>query len=222
MLRYVESLLGKNEKILWRARQHWIVLTANFVINLFILIVILVVYSAAGIIQGSVGDFLRSVRGFELLVLLIPFVWFGWELLQWWAEEYLITTHRVVQTEGLINKHTKDSSLEKINDIVLNQSVLGRILNFGDLEIITGSDVGTNVLRRLARPVNFKKTLLDQKARLSDGLSNGEDLSPKKPAAYVEEDDPLKKIAELDQLRKSGALSDAEYQQAKARLLAKL
>ena len=217
MMRYVESLLGKNEKILWRARQHWIVLTANFVINLFLFVAIWALYY----VMGYLG-FLVNIRTWTLVALVIPIGWFGWELLQWWAEEYLITTHRVVLTEGLINKHTQDSSLEKINDIVLNQSVLGRLLNFGDLEIITGSDVGTNMLRRLARPVNFKKTLLDQKARLADGLSDGEDLSPKKPAAYVEEEDPLKKIAELDQLRKSGALSDAEYQQAKAKLLAKL
>lgn len=213
MMKYVESLLGKNEKILWRARQHWIVLAANFVINLFLFIAIWVLYA----VMGYIG-FLVNIRPWTLLALVIPIGWFGWEFLQWWAEEYLITTHRVVQTEGLINKHTKDSSLEKINDITLNQSVLGRILGYGDLEIITGSDIGTNVLRRLARPVNFKKTLLDQKARLSDG----EDLPARKPVTQADEDDPLKKIAELDELRKSGALSDAEYQQAKAKLLAKL
>ncbi len=220
MLKYVESLLGKNEQILWRARQHWIVLSANFVINLFIFIVIWAVYGAAGSFgAGVVGDFLRSNRGFALLALLFPIGWFGWELLQWWAEEYLITTHRVVQTEGLINKHTKDSALEKINDITLNQSVLGRILNYGDLAIITGSDVGTNVLKRLANPVEFKKTLLDQKSKLSDG----DDLGPRKAAAVEnDEEDPLKKIAQLDDLRKSGAISEVEYQQAKAKLLAKL
>jgi uncharacterized membrane protein YdbT with pleckstrin-like domain len=214
MLKYVEGLLGKNEQILWRARQHWIVLTANFVINLFIFIAIVALYALLGNIQ-----FLASVRGFVLLTLLIPFFWFGWEFLQWWAEEYLITTTRVVQTEGLINKHTKDSALEKINDITLKQSVLGRILNFGDLAIITGSDVGTNVLKRLAKPVEFKKTLLDQKHKFADG----DDLGSRKAAAAPDgEEDPLKKIAELDNLRKTGALSDAEYQQAKAKLLAKL
>jgi uncharacterized membrane protein YdbT with pleckstrin-like domain len=213
MMKYVESLLSKNEQILWRARQHWVVLTANFVINLFIFIAIWALYA----LMGSIG-FLVNVRTWALLALIIPIGWFGWELLQWWAEEYLITTHRVVQTEGLINKHTKDSSLEKINDITLNQSVLGRILNYGDLEIITGSDVGINLLKRLAKPVEFKKTLLDQKAHLTDG----EDLPVREPAARADEEDPLKKIAELDDLRKSGALSDAEYQQAKAKLLAKL
>ena len=222
MMKYVESLLGKNEQILWRARQHWIVLSANFVINLFIFCVIWAIYSAAGMLgSGWLGDFLRSNRGFALILLLIPVFWFGWVLLQWWAEEYLITTHRVVQTEGLINKHTKDSALEKINDITLNQSVMGRILGYGDLAIITGSDVGTNILKRLAKPVDFKKVLLEQKMKLSDN----EDLhAPKSPAkgAATDEDDPLKQIAQLDTLRKSGALSDAEYQQAKAKLLAKL
>jgi uncharacterized membrane protein YdbT with pleckstrin-like domain len=222
MMKYVESLLGKNEQILWRARQHWIVLSANFVINLFIFLVIWAIYAGAGMLgQGWLGDFLRDNRGFALILLLIPIGWFGWELLQWWAEEYLITSHRVVQTEGLINKHTKDSALEKINDITLNQSFLGRILGYGDLAIITGSDMGTNVLKRLAKPVEFKKTLLEQKTKLSDG----DDLGVKKAAAAAVEsgeEDPLKKIAQLDELRKSGAISEVEYQQAKARLLAKL
>jgi uncharacterized membrane protein YdbT with pleckstrin-like domain len=221
MMKYVESLLGKNEQVLWRARQHWIVLSANFVINLFIFIVVWAIYSVAGMVgSGWLGDFLRNNRGFALIVLLIPIGWFGWEFLQWWAEEYLITTHRVVQTEGLINKHTSDSALEKINDITLNQSFWGRILGYGDLEIITGSDIGTNLLKRLAKPVEFKKTLLEQKSKLSDG----EDLGPRKAtaAAVDDEEDPLKKISQLDELRKSGAISEVEYQQAKAKLLAKL
>jgi uncharacterized membrane protein YdbT with pleckstrin-like domain len=191
------------------------------VINLFIFIVIWAIYGAAGMLgSGWLGDFLRNNRGIALIALLIPIAWFGWEFLQWWAEEYLITTTRVVQTEGLINKHTKDSALEKINDITLNQSVMGRILNYGDLSIITGSDVGTNVLKRLAKPVEFKKTLLEQKHKLSDG----DDLGPRRAttAESDDEEDPLKKIAQLDDLRKSGAISEVEYQQAKAKLLAKL
>jgi len=242
----VESLLGKNEQILWRARQHWIVLTANFVINLFLFVVIWAIYGAAGTLgAGALGDFLRNNRGIALIALAIPIVWFGWEFLQWWAEEYLITTTRVVQTEGLINKHTKDSALEKINDITLNQSVVGRILNYGDLAIITGSDMGTNVLKRLANilnygdlaiitgsdmgtnvlkrlanPVEFKKTLLEQKHQLSNGDDYGSRKAP--TAVQSDDEDPLKKIAQLDDLRKSGAISEVEYQQAKAKLLTKL
>jgi uncharacterized membrane protein YdbT with pleckstrin-like domain len=213
MMRYVEGLLGKNEQILWRARQHWIVLSANFVINLFLFIAIIVVANLAGRI-----DFLKGISNWLLLALVIPIAWFGWNALQWWAEEYLITTHRVLQTEGFVNKRTKDSSLEKINDITLTQSVLGRILNYGDLVIITGSDIGRNALRRLAKPVEFKRMLLEQKQKLSDS----EDLHAHGSVAAGNVEDPLKKIAELDDLRKSGALSEAEYQSAKVKLLEKL
>jgi len=66
MMKYVESLLGKNEQILWRARQHWIVLTANFVINLFIFIVVLAVYGATGTLgAGAIGDFIVDIGGSE-------------------------------------------------------------------------------------------------------------------------------------------------------------
>ena len=102
MMKYVESLLGKNEQILWRARQHWIVLSANFVINLFIFIVIWAIYGAAGMLgAGLLGDFLRNNRGIALIALLIPIGWFGWEFLQWWAEEYLITTTSCGADRGL-------------------------------------------------------------------------------------------------------------------------
>jgi hypothetical protein len=136
-----------------------------------------------------------------------------------------------MQTEGIVNKKTVDSSLEKVNDIVLTQSFLGRILGYGDLEIVTGSDLGVNLLKRLAQPVKFKTTLLDAKSAMHD--PDIEDLrSPAvpvaggllgaKPNAAADDEDPLKRISELDNLRKSGAISDAEYQSAKAKLLSKI
>ena len=222
---YVEKLLGKNEKIIIAARQHWTTLAITFIVNLFVAIVLIVLYALAGVIV--VGNpnlkFLMDIRIAFLIALVYPLARFGWDWLQWSAEEYLVTSHRVIQTEGIVNKKTKDSSLEKVNDIVLTQSFFGRILGYGNLEIITGSDEGVNLLRRLANPVTFKTALLDQKeARGYD--QTGEQVRPMSsggPAAAADED-PLKRIADLDNLRKSGALSDAEYQTAKVKILSKL
>ena len=44
-----------------------------------------------------------------------------------------MTNRRVIQVEGVVNKHATDSSLEKINDAVLSQSIFGRMFGFGDL-----------------------------------------------------------------------------------------
>jgi uncharacterized membrane protein YdbT with pleckstrin-like domain len=221
---YVEKLLGKNEKIIIAARQHWTTLAITFIVNLFVAIVLigLAIFLGNQSFTQDRSSILHLVPTVLLILLIVPVARFGWDWLQWWAEEYLVTSHRVIQTEGIINKKTKDSSLEKVNDIVLTQSFFGRILGYGNLEIITGSDEGVNLLRRLANPVTFKTALLDQKeARGYD--QTGEQVRPMSsggPAAA--DDDPLKRIADLDNLHKSGALSDAEYQTAKVKLLSKL
>ncbi|MFN8596061.1 MAG: PH domain-containing protein [Anaerolineae bacterium] len=232
---YVESLLGKNEQIVVIERQHWTTLLMSFLVNLFIVIVLLILYFVLrDVAQKNPNlEFLNIVMVVLLFALLYPVGRFGWDLIQWEAEQYIVTNRRVMQTEGIVNKKTVDSSLEKVNDIILTQSFLGRIMGYGDLEIITGSDVGINLLKRLAQPVKFKTAMLDQKAAMHnpDILDQpsappvqvaGSIMGTKPKAAADDDDDPLKQIAELDNLRKSGAISDAEYQTAKARLLAKL
>ena len=232
---YVDSLMGKNEQILIVERKHWITLLMSILINLFLVIVLLALYSVLGTMAESNPNLgiLGSLRVILLFALLFPVGRVGWDLVQWEAEQYLVTNRRVMQTAGIVNKKTSDSSLEKVNDVVLTQSVLGRVLGYGDLEIVTGSDVGINLLKRLANPIKFKTTMLDAKAAMHD--PDIEDLRPRevpvaggllgakaKAAAGADDDDPLKRIAELDNLRKSGAISDAEYQSAKAKLLSKI
>ena len=152
---YVESLLGKNEQIVVMERQHWTTLLMSFLVNLFLVIVLLVLYFLlrdVALKNPNLG-FLNIVTVVLLFALLYPVGRFGWDLIQWEAEQYIVTNRRVMQTEGIVNKKTVDSSLEKVNDIILTQSFLGRIMGYGDLEIITGSDVGINLLKRLAQPV---------------------------------------------------------------------
>ena len=223
---YVESLLGKNEKILVVARQHWTTLVVTFVVNLFLAVLLLALYVVVGqVVERNPGlAVLLQARVILLIGLLYPVGRFAWDVLRWSAEEYIVTTHRVMQTGGIINKQTIDSSLEKVNDILLTQSFFGRLLSYGELEIITGSDTGINVFHRLANPIRFKTALLDQKVALSHD-AGGEDLPRARPTAGSSPDegeDPLKRIAELDDLRKRGAITDQEYQAAKNKLLSKL
>ena len=237
---YVESLMGKDEKILVISRQHWTTLLMSFLINVFIAVVLIGVSIVLdGLVKNNPNlSFLSVVRSVLLIGLLYPVGRLGWDILHWSAEQYLVTSHRVIQTEGIVNKRTVDSSLEKVNDIVLTQSVLGRILGYGNLEILTGSDIGVNLLKRLADPVKFKTALLDAKSGMHDhddlpsrsatGVAVGGALMPDahkakgaaSPAA--DDDSPLAQIKKLDELRKSGAINEIEYTDAKAKLLAKL
>ena len=74
---------------------------------------------------------------------------FLWSILRFRNEEYLITNRRIIHVEGVINKKTTDSSLEKINDAILTESVFGRMFGFGDLDVLTASEQGIERLRML-------------------------------------------------------------------------
>ncbi len=204
---YVESLMSGNEKIVVRTRKHWIVLASSFLVNLVLVILILVLTGAAFLFAGPLGLV-------ALILLLVPIVNFGRIFLEWWNEEYLVTNRRVIQAEGIFNKEVIDSSLEKVNDVVLTQSILGRLMNYGDIEILTASEIGVNKLHKIERPVSFKTEMLNQKEALG--------LDEHFGGGGAHHDDVPEMIAELDNLRKQGVLTEAEFQQKKAQLLAKM
>jgi len=144
------------------------------------------------------------------LILLIPTFSMTRDILNWTHHQYVITNRRVMQISGVINKSVTDSSLEKVNDVKMTQSFLGRIFDYGDIEILTASELGVNLFKRIAKPVQFKTAMLNAKERLEHG-------------DFAEDDQSIPKlIAQLDQLRKQGLLSEAEFQAKKEQLLSRL
>jgi hypothetical protein len=119
-------------------------------------------------------------------------IYVAWQALRWHNEEYVVTSRRVLRLEGVVNKRVIDSSLEKINDAVLTQSIFGRMFGFGDLEILTASETGISRLRMLRQPDDFKRAMLDAKHELELELSGAKPLpgppirmpsAPREPSA---------------------------------------
>jgi hypothetical protein len=154
--------------------------------------------------------------------------------MDWLNERFLVTNRRVVQIRGIVNKQVSDSALEKVNDVVMQQSVVGRLLGYGSVEIITGSDIGLNEFRRIANPVKFKRAMLNAKESLHDtgegervdyaaaqapmSAAVGQSSAQASPASG----DIPDLIAELDDLRQRGILSEEEFQAKKRDLLNRL
>jgi uncharacterized membrane protein YdbT with pleckstrin-like domain len=209
---YLDSLLGEHEKIQVVARQHWFILVSSIFLEIFTILVILAAIVTSVILLPHFALF-AVVIGF--VVLLIPIVSMMRDILIYTHHEYIITNLRVIQLSGILNKQVIDSSLEKVNDVKLAQSALGRIFNFGDVEILTASELGVNLFRRIENPVQFKTAMLNAKARLDSGQRG--DV----PAPDASENVPAL-LAQLDALRQKGVLTDDEFQQKKAKLLAKI
>ena len=83
----------------------------------------------------------------------------------WRNTEFLVTTRRLVRAEGILNKVVMDANLEKVNDAHLTQGLLGRILGYGDLDVMTAADEmgGVEDFPMLADPIDFKVAMLNQK-----------------------------------------------------------
>lgn len=165
MANYAESLLAQGERVLRRAHQHWFVLIANLRYALLAIILSAVLTFVS--VWFGIDGVLWQLLGIVTLVLFVYGILTAlWGILRYRNEEYLITNRRLIHAEGVINKKTTDSSLEKINDAVLTESVFGRMFGFGDLDVLTASEEGIERLRMLRDAKDFKKAMIEAKHEL--------------------------------------------------------
>jgi hypothetical protein len=171
---YARNLLSRGEEVVYESRQHWFAIIARTWIWILVAIVALAltvwINSNAAVLGNDTVDGVLTVVSVAALLLAIGFI--GFVLWDWRNQEWLITTRRVMRAEGVLNKTVSDSSLEKINDARLDQSVFGRIFGFGTLDILTAAEEagGTNLadFPMISDPVQFKKAMFDQKSMLEN------------------------------------------------------
>lgn len=212
---YVGNLLAQNEHVVRIARDHWITLLPAILVDVAVSIII-VGLSILGIILSPPWTW------FGLLLLVVPIGHLTLRVWGWWNKQCVVTNRRVIQVTGMLNKRVSDTLLEKVNDIVTEQSALGRLLGFGNIEIISGSEIGADVFYHIADPIGFKKELLEQKDTLArlDILEERAERAPSSDAPSAGDVPEL--IAELDELRQKGIITDVEFEEKKQQLLAKI
>jgi uncharacterized membrane protein YdbT with pleckstrin-like domain len=72
-----------------------------------------------------------------------------------WTTETDVTNLRVVHKSGFIQRRTFEMSLDKVESVDVNQSVAGRIFNYGDVTI-NGVGEGRETIRTVAAPIAFR------------------------------------------------------------------
>ncbi len=225
------SLLASGERVLLVRQRHWLTfLEAGrwFVAALGCGIVLLILSSAFGDggVSGTVGDLLGS--GFWLF-LIVGILGVGWFYLVWRVERYLVTTRRVIETGGVINKYTRDTTLSMITDMIVGHPWVGRIVGYGEIDLLTGSEQGTSKIRFLPDADGFKKMLLDAKYEHELEVGGGRTLqeivatSSSSPVPFrptAEEVDAT--LTRLVDMRDRGLITDAELEAKKKELLDRL
>lgn len=84
----------------------------------------------------------------------------GWNEFVRRSHEYVLTSRRVIQQMGILTRRSIDSWLDKINNIEHRQTLWGRVLGFGDVEIETASEQGIIRFANVSRPLDLKNAIV--------------------------------------------------------------
>jgi uncharacterized membrane protein YdbT with pleckstrin-like domain len=149
MGRYIDDILQPGEKVLYSTNAHWIFYLPA--IAAWILAIILLFLSRATTTEGIVLLCLSAAAVVAIGALY-------WTVKAWC---YLVTTEtdvtnmRVVHKTGFIKRRTFEMSLDKVESVDVNQSILGRILNYGSVTV-RGVGEGAETINMIASPLDFR------------------------------------------------------------------
>ncbi|MGB8019835.1 MAG: PH domain-containing protein [Candidatus Nanopelagicales bacterium] len=243
-MNYVDSLMAANERIVYRTKKHWIAPLLASATGSLLVLGGLAALLAKLLTTTAWLDFVLLWVG--LAILLIGLVLLGRSIVMWWAQDYFVTNQKVMKVEGIVRKKVGGAGLEKINDITMEQDVLGRWLDYGTLSVMTAADESNLNYWAMRKPAEFRRAILDQKQLLEQADSRfiadavreaagpaagpvaplpasgaAEDL-PETPGHGASPVDIPVLIERLAALHAKGALTDEEFSSKKTELLKRL
>jgi len=176
-----------------------------------------------------VNDWPDPVKYFGGILVLGTLGWFAIRYTKWVTTNFVITNERVISRGGVIAKQGIEIPLDRINTVFFNQTLFERILGAGDIGIESAGEGGRQTFTDIRKPSVVQQEIYRQKEDFEQRklLSMGQHFAttaaaaasaqPPPPAASIPE-----QIEKLDALRKSGAISEAEFQAKKDELLRRL
>jgi uncharacterized membrane protein YdbT with pleckstrin-like domain len=105
--------------------------------------------------------------GIVLTPILVGLGILLWVFIKYKTTEIAITNKRVISKVGLISRQTIEMNLQKIESIQVDQSVTGRIFNYGSL-VISGGGTPQAPIHGISNPMAFRKAFIEAQER---GLS---------------------------------------------------
>jgi uncharacterized membrane protein YdbT with pleckstrin-like domain len=152
MGRYIDDILQPGERVLYSTNAHWIFFLPA-IIGWILAGVFLVL---SGMVPAGPSVLIcLSLAAISAIAALYKTVtaWF-----HRWTTETDVTNFRVVHKTGFIQRQTFEMSVDKVESVDVNQSILGRILNYGDVTVF-GVGEGGKTLATIASPLAFRNAI---------------------------------------------------------------
>ncbi|HWC92040.1 MAG TPA: PH domain-containing protein [Pseudolabrys sp.] len=144
-MRYIDEILQPGETLAYSGRLHWIVYVPAAFLLLLALAALTRVDNSTGWLWLSIAGLLAAAGGIMLFK-----AWF-----HRWTTEIDVTDRRVVYKHGFINRHTVEMNMDKVESVDVDQSILGRLLDYGDITI-RGTGETWETLKMIGAPLKFR------------------------------------------------------------------
>lgn len=201
----MRTQLKRDENVVLVIRPHWFILVWPTALTLVGIII--------GILIGSYG-------------FLIPFVllcYLGFKVVQRKYNLWAVTNLRVIDEFGVFSHNSKESPLDKINNVTYNQSIWGRLFGYGNVQIQTAAEIGSTTYHLVERPQVLKDTItqMQEEYKRAQILSQAQELAKvfsnnNQKSNTIDVGSQLEKLFELKQ---KGILTEDEYNARKKKIL---
>jgi len=149
MGRYIDEILQPGEKVLYSTNAHWVFYLPA--IGAWILAIVLFTLSRTAAVDGLILLCLAA----SAVVAIVALYWTARAWFHRFTTETDVTNMRVVHKTGFIKRRTFEMALDKVESVDVNQSILGRILDYGDVTI-QGVGEGKETITTIASPLRFR------------------------------------------------------------------
>jgi len=168
MASYVKSSLATGENIIEQAKLSKICLYFPAVLS-FILFIVTIVVMIKNKDNPNELAVLGGVFAFGFFIATIAY--YIKARIIGATTELALTNRRVLAKFGVIKRDAIDLRLSKIESIVFQQSILGRIFNYGSITI-NGTGSKSSPIKAIANPMEFKKSVDNYISEHIDGIKS--------------------------------------------------
>ena len=205
----MRTALKKDEKILLITRQHWL----RLVLPCFawLLLTILLIW------------WLNNTTAWIIILLaaLYPLI----EYVNWRHNLWSVTNMRIVDETGFFTRYSKESPLDKINNVEYDQSIWGRLFGYGNVDIQTAAEMGETKYMLIHHPKLLKDTITHaqeeyKKIQISSQATQlAEAIARTNVSAQPSQQMIADELDKLFSLLQKGAITQEEYLAQKAKLM---
>lgn len=200
----MKTQLKKDEKVIIQTQPHWFTLTGSFLILLLALVISIFAFPF-GVIAGVIG-----------------ICYFIYKLIERKNNLWAVTNLRVIDEYGVFTNNTKESPLDKINNVSYNQTFWGKIFGYGNVQIQTAAEVGATTYQMVTNPKELKDSITHMQEEYKHFQIKRQATELANAMISQQQNNKIDVASELEkmhELKQKGILTEEEYNIRKAKIL---